>query len=87
MIPYIAWAKTYNPQKSEEGNKVKLVKYYLNRYREISDQLYRVWTVDYRLNDIEKAQLFIGYLASYPSKGNTGASMNIPNTESEETTL
>lgn len=34
----------------------------------IATQLFEVWSAETRFSDVEKAQLFIGYLAAFPKK-------------------
>lgn len=67
MNPYIAWAKTYRTSGTpEKGKEDWRSKWLLGMYEEIIDGLKKVWQSDNRFSDEEKAQLFIGYLASFP---------------------
>lgn len=72
MMPYLNWARTHQNEKIEknEGSDSKNFEptagYYLNQYRKIADKLLPVLSESARFNDIEKASLFLGYLASYP---------------------
>lgn len=59
--PYIKWARGGG----EKGDKGKLVGYWLKQYQEIADQLHPL-TWPKRLVPEERAQLFLGYLASFP---------------------
>ena len=69
MSPYIAWAKTYRTNTdSEDGTGAGLAKWLLRMYEEIAGKLNAVWTADMRFSDEERAQLFIGYLASFPKR-------------------
>lgn len=69
MSPYIAWAKTYRTNTdSEDGTGAGLAKWLLRMYEEIVGKLNAVWTADMRFSDEERAQLFIGYLASFPKR-------------------
>lgn len=67
--PYIAWAKQYRfknvDNKDEESWKAA---WYLNLYENIANKLEFVMTNSTRFNDYDKAQLFIGYLSSFPKK-------------------
>jgi hypothetical protein len=69
--PYLSWAKQYRTKncliKGEESWKAG---WYLNLYGENADILKAKFgeAQNYRFNDIEKSQLFIGYLADFPKK-------------------
>lgn len=80
MMPYITWAKK-NPnaqikgkRKGKDGEEVEFsgpsAGYLLSVYRQIADKLEPVLDKKTRFDDCEKAQLFIGYLASYPKNEN-----------------
>ena len=71
MMPYVNWAKTHrtakisgNPETGEKSGPD--AGYYLYIYRQIADKLQLAFTEQDRFSDAEKAQLFIGYLASFP---------------------
>ena len=69
MNPYIIWAQQYRFKKNEEKNKESWrAGWYLNMYSEIADKLTKTIIDTRRFSDIEKAQLFIGYLASLPKR-------------------
>lgn len=68
MNPYIAWAKQYRAQKKEK--KSSLAAWYIRQFEELMPQLRPKLTEDIRFNDLEKAQLFIGYLAELPKSEN-----------------
>lgn len=69
MNPYITWAKTYRTKGySEKGKESWRAGWLLSIYEEIATKLYAAWRPGTRFNDEEKAQLFIGYLASFPKK-------------------
>ena len=83
MIPYITWAKQYRTINSEfDGeeleNKEKKgieswrAQWYLSLYTRISDKLHQTLTMENSFNDYEKAQLFLGYLASFPKREAVG---------------
>lgn len=62
-IPYLSWAQTI----CDENNDIGLVKYYLQLYANIANQLINL-EIPKSLNNIERVQLFLGYLASNPKK-------------------
>ncbi|MDR3293354.1 MAG: hypothetical protein LBT20_04530 [Clostridiales bacterium] len=75
MNPYISWAKQYRTQKqdkpqeqdnAQKPNKSNLVAWYLRQYEVIATKLRSKLTEDFLFHDLEKAQLFIGYLAELP---------------------
>ena len=71
MMPYINWAKTNRTAKisgnAEVGERSSPdAGYYLFIYQQIADKLQQAFTEQDRFSDAEKAQLFIGYLASFP---------------------
>jgi hypothetical protein len=63
MIPYIAWAKQYSQQ---EQDKSGLAGWFLSQYEALAPKLREKLTSNIRFGDLEKAQLFIGYLAALP---------------------
>lgn len=63
MNPYIAWADQYRRQKEEKSG---LVGWYKRQYGVLMPQLRQMLTENIRFSDMEKAQLFIGYLADLP---------------------
>ncbi|CAA7603443.1 Hypothetical protein DEACI_4266 [Acididesulfobacillus acetoxydans] len=69
MNPYITWAKQYRFKnisiKNEESWRAR---WYLNLYEDVANKLKVSVTGSTRFTDIEKAQLFIGYLASFPKR-------------------
>lgn len=62
MIPYISWAKQYRAQPNEKSG---LAGWYLYQYGMLMEQLHSKLTEDIRFRELEKAQLFIGYLAEF----------------------
>jgi hypothetical protein len=69
MNPYISWAKTYRTRNiTVENAESWKAGWLLGLYEKIATQLYAVWSLSTRLNDVERAQLFIGYLAAFPKK-------------------
>ena len=65
MNPYINWAKYYRYKNVQEKNKESWrASWLLALYEKTADKLYAAWNEDHRFNDVEKAQFFIGYLAS-----------------------
>ena len=69
MNPYIIWAKQYRfkniDKKDEESWKAA---WYLNLYENTANKLKFVMADSTRFNDYDKAQLFIGYLSSFPKR-------------------
>lgn len=76
MVPYIAWAKKRQFAKQEDSQFNK-ARWYLSLYEKCTTQLAEVLTPQTRLNDFEKSQLFIGYLASLSRKDTTPTEENI----------
>lgn len=78
MIPYITWAKANreeciirkrkNRQREEVEYPGPTAGYLLYAYEQIADALFSVLKDKQRFNDYEKAQMFIGYLATFPKK-------------------
>ncbi len=69
MNPYITWAKQYRFKniitKNEESWRAR---WYLGLYEDAANKLHATMTDSTRFGDFEKAQLFIGYLASFPKR-------------------
>jgi hypothetical protein len=63
MVPYLAWADQYGRQGKEKS---RLVSWYKRQYGLLMPQLRQKLTDHIRLGALEKAQLFIGYLADLP---------------------
>jgi hypothetical protein len=91
MTPYLAWAKQHSQKKetdSEEDEKArKLTGWHLAQYSRIADKLKAALgekgnTV--RFDDFDKAQLFIGYLASFPKKSAAGDANDTNTAEKQE---
>ena len=72
MRPYISWAKTYSAKKAETaeepGKERWRVKWVLSLYGSFADKLITELSDGIRFTDIDKAQFFLGYLASFPKK-------------------
>jgi hypothetical protein len=74
LSPYLGWAKTHKEtfysvtKKNGETASSPRAGYYLGVFHEIAGKLAGVITDQTRFSDAEKAQLFIGYLASFPKK-------------------
>ncbi len=65
--PYLNWANAHKNAKITSTEKASpSAGYYLNVFRQIADQLAGGLKEQARFSDAEKAQLFIGYLASFP---------------------
>ena len=67
MNPYISWAKTHKTKKNDEKDGLSAGELLL-LFESTAAKLSAVWKPQTRLNDEEKAQLFIGYLAEFPKK-------------------
>lgn len=69
FMPYYSWAKSYRLKNIEEPGKESWRAGWLYGLCErIMVKLQENWTVQTRFNDEEKAQLFIGYLATFPKR-------------------
>ncbi len=69
MMPYLAWAKQYQTKGiKEKGKESGLAGWYLSLYQDISDKLHLTLSNILRFDDFGKAQVFIGYLASFPKR-------------------
>lgn len=69
MAPYLAWAKQYRTKNiQEKGKESKIAGWYLRLYADTSNKLHSALSDAARLDDFGKAQIFIGYLASFPKK-------------------
>jgi len=69
MNPYITWAKQYRFKNIKAENKESWrAGWYLSLYENTANKLYSTITGLTRFGDFDKAQLFIGYLASFPKR-------------------
>ena len=93
MVPYLAWAgknrdaRIVLPPKEKDGESFQgpSAGFLLSVYKKTADQLHTVMTPQTRLNDYEKAQLFIGYLASFPkTEKNVEPSSESNNSDKQE---
>ncbi len=67
MQPYIAWAKQYSYKGIEdEGRESWRARWLLGLYGQLFDKIHAVMDKSTRFGDFEKAQLFIGFMASLP---------------------
>jgi len=80
MNPYITWAKQYRfkniTTKNEESWRVG---WFLGLYEDVADKLYATMMDSTRFGDFDKAQLFIGYLASFPKREFSVTAINYDN--------
>lgn len=75
MQPYIAWAKQYRFEEIiAEGKESWRAKWLLRLYEKLSDKLHPRMDKTIRFGDYERAQLFIGYMASLSQKEPSGTS-------------
>ncbi len=87
LNPYITWAKQYrfknikDKDKNEDDGKERWrAAWYLKLFEDVANKLSFTITDSTRFNDYEKAQLFIGYLASFPKRESaTTKSVDIDN--------
>jgi hypothetical protein len=64
---YITWAKQYRFKNiKDEGKESWKAAWYLKLFEDVANKLSLTMADSTRFNDFEKAQLFIGYLASFP---------------------
>lgn len=97
MIPYVTWAKSYRYHKltdqeaaeqaaDQTGKMPKSVRagWLLYLYEGIVEKLYRSWDTSVRFNDVQKAQLFLGYLAALPKKNKLNEQFTMNVNEMEE---
>jgi hypothetical protein len=70
--PYYGWAQTF--QKNDNS---KLAGYFIRLYGETASQLSEL-DIPQRFNDTERAQLFLGYLASNPKKSDKQNDISVP---------
>ncbi len=81
MNPYIAWAKKYQTKKVfEQGKESWRAGWLLRLYEAVFTQLKPLLTDSPRFGDLEKAQVFIGYLAAFPKRENADETDNKKNT-------
>lgn len=67
IMPYYTWAKSYRLQGIQTEGKESWRAGWLYRLCEdITGKIMQNWTIQTRLNEKEKAQMFIGYLAAFP---------------------
>lgn len=66
MAPYLSWAKQYRTKNEDSSG---LAGWYLKVFESIANKLATEYSVPMCWSDAQKAQLFIGYLASFPKQG------------------
>lgn len=77
MNPYITWAKQYRYMNiTETGKESWRAKWILGIFEQLSNKVYPTMKEAVRFNDYEKAQLFIGYMASLPKRDRSDQSEN-----------
>jgi hypothetical protein len=70
MMPYISWAKQYRSKNiTDVGSESWRAAWYLAMYEDITTRLHQELKESTRFNDFQKAQMFIGYLAKFPKRG------------------
>lgn len=65
MRPYLSWAQQYRTKNEDSSG---LAGWYLKVFESIADKFTAEFSIPTRWNDAQKAQLFIGYLASFPKQ-------------------
>jgi hypothetical protein len=71
MAPYVTWARSYRYKGIKEpGARSSTAAWLMNTYEELANKLHKSFTEPMRFGDFEKAQMFIGYLASLPNLKN-----------------
>lgn len=76
MMPYLNWARTNKDVRipkdkdNSDSKEGPTSAYYLHLYAQVANKLKPVMSEQVRFSDAEKAQLFIGYMASFPKKDN-----------------
>lgn len=69
MNPYISWAKQYRTKNiSEKGKESWRAGWYLGLYEEVANKLHFALTNSTKFDDFSKAEVFIGYLATFPKR-------------------
>jgi hypothetical protein len=69
MNPYVSWAKQYRCQGVQDAGKESWrAQWLLSLSEKLADQITPQMNKSVRFGDFEKAQLYIGYMASLPSK-------------------
>ena len=73
MNPYISWAKQYRTKNiTEKGKESWKAGWYLSLYEEVANKLNDSFTGSIKFDDFNRAEVFIGYLASFPKKDKPG---------------
>lgn len=76
--PYVKWAGSYRYQQEEKKNEsekknIRAVRFWWRHWSEVTDQLYaKQWPK--RLRPEERAQVFLGFLSSFPKREKLNAS-------------
>ncbi len=82
MNPYITWAKQYRYKGiTKKGEESWRAKWMLGLFEQLSNKIYPTMDEAIRFSDYEKAQLFIGYMASLPKRDTTDESGNTAENE------
>ena len=69
LNPYISWAKQYQYKNIDtQGEESWRARWLLGLFEQLSDKVHLQMDKSMRFTDYEKAQLFIGYMASLPKK-------------------
>ena len=77
MIPYIFWAKTYQyKNRSDKGKESWRAGWYLRLYERLASQIAEQAELKTKFTDVERAQIFIGYLAQFAQNAKQNSSSN-----------
>ena len=84
LNPYISWAKQYQYQNIEkQGQESWRARWLLRLFERLSNKVHLQMDKSVRFSDYEKAQLFIGYMASLPTKEATDQNKIVGGKENE----
>lgn len=84
LNPYISWAKQYQYQNIEkQGQESWRARWLLRLFEQLSNKVHLQMDKSVRFNDYEKAQLFIGYMGSLPTKEATDQNKTVGGKDNE----
>ncbi|NLJ63934.1 MAG: hypothetical protein GX337_00900 [Christensenellaceae bacterium] len=84
LMPYYNWAKVYRYKGvKDEGKESWRAGWLYSLFENNANKLQTCWTPETSLNDEEKVQLFIGYLAKFPKREEASDDLKSEETEEE----
>lgn len=84
IMPYYTWAKVYRYKEvQEKGKESWRAGWLYSLFENNANKLRACWTLETSLNDEEKVQLFIGYLAKFPKREESSDDLKIEETEED----